>query len=218
MSSNPCNYTNCFDCVRVLYPLDCRWNLSIHHCYNAESSSSSNGVNTWRDCPGTCCSKYTSCDSCIEDDDFCPFENCVWDLDNNVCVDTVEDGRPDNYADFWGDTGCDDTSILISTAAIIGICVGIGVLCLLSVLTFILWEHRRRRRIMNNKRTVEPGNIGPQPVPVPLTKTQPQVIKPAVNIKYVDQNGNPVAGPVSQIRYVDQYGNPYVNDRYIHIE
>ena len=166
MSSNSCNYANCFDCVRVLYPLYCEWDLDNDHCYDPESSSSFNYTSSWRDCPGTCCSKYTSSSACTLDDDSCPSENCVWDLDNNVCLDTYAAG---SYAEGPGDSDYDDTSI--STAAIIGMCVGMVVLSAFVGLAYGLWKLRLQRRLLNTNITVEAG--------------------PITQIRYVDQYGHP---------------------------
>jgi uncharacterized protein YnzC (UPF0291/DUF896 family) len=70
---------------------------------------------------------------------------------------------------------------------------------------------KKKRRKDDNKRSIE-GDSNNTKNPNPNPNTSIEITTQQAQIKYVDQNGNPISPPMTQsnssIKYVDQNGNP----------
>ena len=204
MSSYSCNYYSCSTCAGGDYA--CVWDNTYNECVNYYNDGYPNDYTSYTShCDDTCCYDYSSCKNCANDNNYCD-GYCVWDNNNNECVNYWAENVYDYTSSSYN---CDDDSSAsfsgyLAVFIIIGLCVFFG------VIAFVWYQQKKKRQMINNNGVTPARNVN---IVTPAAPVQTEggsyapVANPS-NIKYVDQNGNPVAPPTvgGNIKYVDQNG------------
>lgn len=187
--------SSCENCVSTyISGTNCVWDTDYDDCVDTYIDSYPSNYASSSGYCSDCCEDYSSCSDCTNDYSYCS-GNCVWDNDYNKCVNTWADGYPSDYS--WYESECtSDTSWILSTVfSIFGVFICIAIIC-----CCIYQQKKRNRRVQPVvAATITPAEGG---------NTATTTTTTTGGIKYVDQNGNPVAPPTAgaNIKYVDQFG------------